>query len=547
MSNLIEANNRNAVIYCRVSDKVQVWGSSLAFQEEACREYARQHHYEVVQIFIEKGESARTDDRTELIRLISFCKQKSNHVKAVIFHKVDRWARQSLDYQQLKKDLKACNIAILSATEPLEDTPAGRFMENMLASQAQFDNEVRIERCKNGMRDAVNEGRWVWTAPIGYSNIKIGRKTNLVPNDKAVIVRKAFEEIARNAMPTELVRQQLLKEGLTTKAGKLMSKAGFYRMLRNEIYTGWIVVFGERYKGAFEAIIAEKLYQQVQRILNRSKSLKLIYKKDRDEFPLRRFIHQPSGLALSGFYSVGRNKSYLYYYLRNPIRCFSISSIEDAFRRLLCNFELSETNFDRLRDKVKKKLIEKYAEADKLRKDAEKQIQNLKVKQHTLVQKNMEGVISNEILKSQLNYIEDELVNLQAIELVKKPEKADFDALLDIVSRYLINPFETWKNAPLDVKLRLQWFSFPKGLVFDGEILQTTEICSLFKAKNGNFEALSHVVYHPNKNTNQIRKEPCVSKTDLPVKASGKIDDTVYWQSVGNELIQLADIIKDIP
>ncbi|PYV73992.1 MAG: hypothetical protein DMG97_09860 [Acidobacteria bacterium] len=62
----------NGVIYCRVSSKEQIEGTSLESQEAACREYAQSHNIKVLKIFIERGESAKFADRTQLIELIDF-------------------------------------------------------------------------------------------------------------------------------------------------------------------------------------------------------------------------------------------------------------------------------------------------------------------------------------------------------------------------------------------------------------------------------------------------------------------------------------------
>lgn len=39
----------------------------------------------------------------------------------------------------------------MSVIEPIDETPVGRFTENMLASNAQFENEIRAERTLTGM------------------------------------------------------------------------------------------------------------------------------------------------------------------------------------------------------------------------------------------------------------------------------------------------------------------------------------------------------------------------------------------------------------
>ena len=66
----------NAVIYCRVSSRDQVEGTSLESQERSCREYATKHNLTISRVFIEEGESAKFADRTQLLELLSYCKDK---------------------------------------------------------------------------------------------------------------------------------------------------------------------------------------------------------------------------------------------------------------------------------------------------------------------------------------------------------------------------------------------------------------------------------------------------------------------------------------
>ena len=61
-----------AIIYCRVSGKQQVEGTSLDRQQDACLEYAEKMGFKKyqVKIFIEKGESATAANRTEFLKEI---------------------------------------------------------------------------------------------------------------------------------------------------------------------------------------------------------------------------------------------------------------------------------------------------------------------------------------------------------------------------------------------------------------------------------------------------------------------------------------------
>ena len=69
-----------------MSTKEQVdEGNSLSTQEKICRDYALKNGYSVEDndIFIEQGESAKTADRTELQKLLAYCADKRNVIKAI--------------------------------------------------------------------------------------------------------------------------------------------------------------------------------------------------------------------------------------------------------------------------------------------------------------------------------------------------------------------------------------------------------------------------------------------------------------------------------
>jgi site-specific DNA recombinase len=106
---------KRAVLYVRVSTKEQVdEGNSLSTQEKMCREYTSKNGYEVVQVYIEQGESAKTALRTELQKMLLFCSDKKNKINAVIIYKLDRLSRNTDDYSQLRLLLKKYGVEIKS-------------------------------------------------------------------------------------------------------------------------------------------------------------------------------------------------------------------------------------------------------------------------------------------------------------------------------------------------------------------------------------------------------------------------------------------------
>src|SRR5215831_4796756 len=171
------------IVYCRVSSQEQVSGTSLDNQQRACLAYAASKGIEVVQVFIEKGESATAANRTEFLKALEHCR-KHKDIQAFIVWKVDRFARNTTDHFAVRAKLLQYGTILHSVTEPISSDPQGKLMETLLAGFAEFENEVRKQRCTGGMQGRLREGIWCWNPPIGYihsKRIKERRKTR--PDD----------------------------------------------------------------------------------------------------------------------------------------------------------------------------------------------------------------------------------------------------------------------------------------------------------------------------------------------------------------------------
>ncbi len=488
--------SKKAVIYVRVSTKEQVdEGNSLITQEKLCREYALSNGYEVVEIYSEQGESAKTANRTELQKMLLFCSNRKNDINAVIIYKLDRLSRNTDDYSQLRLLFKKYGIEIKSTSEFFENTPQGRFMENIFANVAQFDNDVRAERCAGGMRDAAREGRYVWMAPIGYDNIRVNGKSTIGQNTvMGPLIKQMFEMVAKNTHATEDIRKTMTTLGLRLRNNRPVSKQYFYCILKNQLYTGTINKFGESHKGLFEPIIDEELFNQVQKVLQYRGKKMSQYKLDNEDFPLRRFVVNEEGKKLTGSWCKGRSAKYPYYRFSVKGSNYTKSKFEDEFMDYMDRFHFDKELISKLRIKLKEKLI-KANTVDK--KDSHKlriYIQELTERQNALIKKNLDGFVSDNILKQQLDLIETEVQESKTRLASTQGKEVDYNELLNYVEKYLDKPSSVWKDATLDKKLKLQWFQFPQGITLKNNIYGTAEIANVFKTKEAFLPLQSSIV-----------------------------------------------------
>ena len=526
----METKLNRAVLYCRVSTKEQVEdGNSLVTQEKNCRDYAIKNGYEVAEIFIELGESAKTADRTELQNLFSYCANKKNNITAIIAYKLDRIARHSDDYKDIRKFLKRYGVEIKSTSEHFENNPAGRFMENIIADVAQFDNDVRAERCLGGMKQAVSEGRYVWMAPFGYSNVKINGKSTIAPNEKAEIVKFIFGQIAYKTMTVEGVRQHVI-----SSKGFTISRTRLYNMLRNKLYVGVIVQFGKETKGAFEPIISEGLFNLVHQVLNR-KYEDRTYLKENPDFPLRRFIKSSSGLYLSGCWCQGNKKKYPYYRLPGNGKMIPKDKLEKSFISFLNTFSIALDSLKVLKEKITNRL-QNIASLKKIKYETLLLSESkLKEKRQILVNKSLNGIIQDDLLKEQLEIINSELWAVENELARNKTQKIDLEFIFDRLNKFLVTPGTFWKDQPIHIKRKLQKFEFPNGVTFDENNFQTQSICSIFKLNDPISGIISNLVHYPTISIKQPQTANCSILEDAELLS--------LCEAIQSDLILLDEIL----
>ena len=311
----------NAIIYCRVSSKDQVENYSPPLQEKTCREYAQRHGYEIIEIFIEKGESAKTIERTQLKKLLDFISKNHKRVNAIIVAKLDRLARNMLDFTGLVASFSKLGIDIKSATENVDDSPAGKLTKNMIAAIAQFDNDVRSERTKGGMREAILEGRWCWRAPVGLKQLKdADEKTLLVPSIESHFIIEAFDLFI-----TGLYTQVDIVNMLRKKGFKRVTKGLLGRILHNPLYCGLIKMdwHPEYIIAKHKGIISQETFFKAHYLLTGKRPSITPKIRNHPDFPLRNFVRCPKcGQKLTAGWSTGRKKVKYAYYI--------IAEVKDA-------------------------------------------------------------------------------------------------------------------------------------------------------------------------------------------------------------------------
>lgn len=475
-----------AIIYCRVSSLEQVENLSLTTQERLCREYCQQNGMEVDKVFIEKGESAKTINRHEFNKMLDYCKKTKGKINYLVVYQLSRFARQSNDHHSIRALLLKYGIRLRSVTEPIDDSSTGRLMEGVLASFAQFDNDLRSDRTIVGMTEAAKAGKWVHQAPMGYLTGKAGQPSLIPDPERAEHVRNAFELIATGRYRKRQVIDKTNARGFKTKKGGELTTQTFSKMLRNPLYAGRIVLesFQVNTKGDFEPIISEELFRRVQDILDGNTGRSVPHYRNNCDFPLRRFTRcAKCGTPLTGSWSTGRKKKYPYYRCRNA-KCRAVNipreNLEELFIETINRIKPKPEYLALFREIVRDVYKERISEGSKEKSKLQANLGKLKRKKSRLIDLRLEEEIDQASFQEKKADLEADIRNMERELAVLDSGTMDIDSALDFAERIIMHADELWKSLEFDERIKLQNLLFSGGLEFDGEKFGTIKTDSIF-------------------------------------------------------------------
>lgn len=124
-----------AIIYARYSSDGQR-EESIEGQLRECREFAERQGMTIIETYVDRATSAKTDNRPEFQKMISDSAQKQFDV--VLVWKLDRFARNRYDSAMYKAKLKKNGVRVLSARENISDDASGILMESVLEGMAEY-------------------------------------------------------------------------------------------------------------------------------------------------------------------------------------------------------------------------------------------------------------------------------------------------------------------------------------------------------------------------------------------------------------------------
>lgn len=476
-----------AVIYCRVSSKEQVENLSLSTQEIECRKFCDKLSVGVAKVFVEEGESAKTANRPKFRELIDFCSANKGVVTTVVVYSLNRFARNNHDHHVIRALLARSGIILRSVTEPIDESASGKLMEAILAGFAEFDNTVRADRTKAGMKAALEMGRWSFKAPLGYQHGKGKTEPSLIHDiERGDLIKKAFELYATGRYTKTQVLDKITKLGLKTQHGKAVSLSTFEQLLKKPVYAGWISTsMIALKKGDFEPLVTEDIFYKVQAVLSGKRLPIVPHLRNHPDFPLRHFaVCGHCGRPLTGSWSKGRKNHYAYYHCpSNGCRQINLRK-EELEKRFVAFLEKLQPNPSYVRlfsEVVLDAWNTRQDENVLLHSTLKRKVEDLAERKQRLIDAFVyKQAISQAVYSEQLESVEQGIAMARMELHEAELEEFDIESALSLAKHVLLNAARLWQELSLEQKQRFQKLLFPQGIEIENGEVRTAETCCVF-------------------------------------------------------------------
>ena len=519
----VEGIRKRAYVYVRVSTPEQIQGDSLSVQEKACLDYAENKlNADVVRVYREEGESAKTAKRTQLTKMLDDAIKEKGTVDYVIVYDMSRASRDVTSYYAgIKAQFNRLGIKIRSVNESMVDeSPYGEFSEIMFVAQAQLENRIKAVKVKASMRERAEQGYWITQPPLGFK-IKIvmpdgsladsvGRKERvkypkvLVPDNTvsagstmsiAQKVAKVLIKFAETDITETEAHEMAVKLGLKAKDGRPLPFNSLHHMLEHPVYAGYSKpgkANAESIKLKFDGLISQEQFLQIQHKLNVDK--REFKPRNNSLYPLDgTILCEHCGMPLHGDAPRDGSKNQVArYYCRGGIKrghgyeSAKASEIHEAFDDFLQQVAPTEGAIRLFKEVLKRTAAKKLGSANAELSELAKEGERLSGRKKSILNLLIDGKLSVSEKDEMVTDIEKRREELR----IRRKELEDQQELNELTIEYVCNfmdkPAKLWRDADLESKRALQKLMFPNGLHIDLKTkkCRTEDLSPLYSVMN---------------------------------------------------------------
>ncbi len=240
-----------AALYLRVSTARQAEHDvSIPDQRKQGEAYCAARGYQLVEMFVEPGNTATNDRRPEFQRMIEAGTSKPAPFDVVLVHSFSRFFRDAFDMEYYYRKLAKNGVRLISITQELGDDPIHDMMRRIMALFDEYQSKENGKHVMRALKENARQGFWNGSLPpIGYRVVaaeqrgaKTKKKLEIDPlhaETIRLIYRLALEgEGSSGQMGVKAIVKYLNGKGIFTRDGGRWGIGQVHRVLTRRTYIG---------------------------------------------------------------------------------------------------------------------------------------------------------------------------------------------------------------------------------------------------------------------------------------------------------------------
>ena len=250
------------IIYARYSSDNQR-EESIDGQIRECKEFAKKNDIRIIDTYIDRALSAKTDNRPSFQQMI---KDSSKGLfDVIIVWKLDRFARNRYDSAHYKNILKKNGVKVISATEAISSGAEGILLESMLESYAEYYSAELAEKINRGLTENALKCKYNGgSVAFGYM-IDDEQHFQINPT-LAPVVLNIFNDYISGKTQKE-IRDELNNKGLKNANGREFTINNISKILTNRRYVGNYIYKDVVIENGIPAIVPNDVFDKVQEMI----------------------------------------------------------------------------------------------------------------------------------------------------------------------------------------------------------------------------------------------------------------------------------------
>ena len=240
-----------AALYLRVSTTRQAEHDvSIPDQKRQGEAYCEARGYQLVETFVEPGNSATNDRRPEFQRMIEAATAKPASFDVVVVHSFSRFFRDEFEMEFYYRKLAKNGVKLVSITQELGDDPIHDMMRRIMSLFDEYQSKENAKHVLRALKENARQGFWNGSLPpIGYRVVaaeqrgaKVKKKLEIDPlhaETIRLIYRLALEgEGSSGQMGVKAIVKYLNGKGIFTRDGGRWGIGQVHRILTRRTYIG---------------------------------------------------------------------------------------------------------------------------------------------------------------------------------------------------------------------------------------------------------------------------------------------------------------------